>query len=142
MEIIKVFRTSNDVLFDKKIEIDELEKELKESELYKRLEQAKNELALIEKAREEEHNSIINYMIENNIKKIEEHGFRLSLKNNGRDSVKVLNLEEIPEEFLRIKKEADKKALLDYYRTTGVVVQGTEIERSEKYALELRNVNV
>jgi phage host-nuclease inhibitor protein Gam len=64
---------------------------------------------------------------------------RISLKmpglsmylTDGRESVVVTDIEVVPEEFIRTKREVDKNAVMDAVKARGVVPTGVEVKRGE-----------
>lgn len=136
--IADILVVSADLINAKRGEILELEEELKNSPLFKKLEEAKKELTFLEKERENRKGEVIKFMLDNGLKTVSNDTFKISIKNNGRDSVVIIDETEIPEEFFRVKKEVDKSKILKEYRECGVLVQGVDIQKTEKYILDIK----
>ena len=80
-------------------------------------------------------------MLENELDKFEFGNYEFKLKKGRKSkSIEIENLELIPEEFLRIKKEADKNAIKKYVEETGVLISGTNyIEKTGEPTLEIKS---
>lgn len=48
-------------------------------------------------------------------------------------SCEVMSVEEVPEEFRRVKVEVDRAGILDHFRQTGEVVPGTAVVVGRHY---------
>jgi hypothetical protein len=48
-------------------------------------------------------------------------------------SCEVVSLEELPEEYRRVKVEADRAGILQHFRSTGEVVPGTVVTSDRRY---------
>lgn len=49
-------------------------------------------------------------------------------------SCEVVSVEEVPEEFRRVKIEVDRAGILEHFRSTGEVVPGTTVIADRRYA--------
>ena len=127
------------MIFKKQVELLDLETELKNTEIYKRVEQAKKELEELKKDSENKQNAIITAMLDRGVKQLEVNNLTVKIKNTARDRVEVLDMAQIPSEYIRIKPEVDKNGILKLYRETGVIVPGTDVVKDDKYKLEIKN---
>lgn len=139
MNEIALYQESESLIFKKQIELLDLETELKNSEIYKRVEQAKKELEELKKDSENKQNAIITAMLDRGVKQLEVNNLTVKIKNTARDRVEVLDMAQIPSEYIRIKPEVDKNGILKLYRETGVIVPGTDVVKDDKYKLEIKN---
>lgn len=64
-------------------------------------------------------NMMRNAMTTAGISKMKTSLYSFSIRES--ESLEVLDIDNIPREFLRIKKEADKKAIKDYLKTGGTI---------------------
>lgn len=55
--------------------------------------------------------------------------------SDGPERVEVDDEAQLPEAFVRTKREPNKVALLQHYKATGEIVQGTRIERSSRLTI-------
>lgn len=124
-------------LLDKELELKRLEDQLKEQDLYKRISLLKGEIEKIKKLEEEQEKSLIEIMLQENVKELENDLYKIKLINTGRESVEILNLEEIPKEFKRVKTEPNKAAIMKFYKETGAITAGTDIVKNDKYKIDI-----
>lgn len=61
-----------------------------------------------------------------NIDRVKRPIFTVAIRNNP-PSVNILDIEVIPETYIRIKKEADKRAIIDQFKATGEILPGCEM---------------
>lgn len=139
MNEIALYQESENLIFKKQVELLDLETELKNTEIYKRVEQAKKELEELKKDSENKQNAIITAMLDKGVKQLEVNNLTVKIKNTARDRVEVLDMAQIPSEYIRIKPEVDKNGILKLYRETGVIVPGTDVVKDDKYKLEIKN---
>lgn len=139
MNEIALYQESESLIFKKQVELLNLETELKNTEIYKRVEQAKKELEELKKDSENKQNAIITAMLDRGVKQLEVNNLTVKIKNTARDRVELLDLSQVPSEYLRTKIEVDKNAILRLYRETGVIVPGTDVVKDDKYKLEIKN---
>ena len=139
MNEIVLYQESESLIFKKQVELLDLETELKNTEIYKRVEQAKKELEELKKDSENKQNAIITAMLDRGVKQLEVSNLTVKIKNTARDRVEVLDMAQIPSEYIRIKPEVDKNGILKLYRETGVIVPGTDVVKDDKYKLEIKN---
>lgn len=111
------------------IEVQELEKSLRESEVYKLLEQKKAELAEYEAKEEHIKQVILDWMIDNDLKSIEFTYQKFTVKSNP-PSVKIIDEELIPAEYKneKVTVTVDKKKIKDAIQN-GWIVDGAELTR-------------
>lgn len=119
MNEIALYQESESLIFKKQVELLDLETELKNTEIYKRVEQAKKELEELKKDSENKQNAIITAMLDRGVKQLEVNNLTVKIKNTARDRVEVLDMAQIPSEYIRIKPEVDKNGILKLYRETG-----------------------
>lgn len=139
MNEIALYQESENLIFKKQVELLDLETELKNTEIYKRVEQAKKELEELKKDSENKQNAIITAMLDRGVKQLEVNNLTVKIKNTARDRVELLDLSQVPSEYLRTKIEVDKNAILRLYRETGVIVPGTDVVKDDKYKLEVKS---
>lgn len=139
MNEIALYQESESLIFKKQVELLDLETELKNTEIYKRVEQAKKELEELKKDSENKQNAIITAILDRGVKQLEVNNLTVKIKNTARDRVEVLDMAQIPSEYIRIKPEVDKNGILKLYRETGVIVPGTDVVKDDKYKLEIKN---
>ena len=139
MNEIVLYQESESLIFKKQVELLDLETELKNTEIYKRVEQAKKELEELKKDSENKQNAIITAMLDRGVKQLEVNNLTVKIKNTARDRVEVLDMAQIPSEYIRIKPEVDKNGILKLYRETGVIVPGTDVVKDDKYKLEVKS---
>lgn len=139
MNEIVLYQESEKLILKKQVELLNLETELKNSEVYKRFEQVKKELEELEKDSESKQNAIITVMLDRGIKQLEINNLAVKIKNTARDKVEVLDMAQVPNEYLRTKIEVDKNAILRLYRETGIIVPGTDVVKDDKYKLEIKS---
>lgn len=139
MNEIVLYQESESLIFKKQVELLDLETKLKNTEIYKRVEQAKKELEELKKDSENKQNAIITAMLDRGVKQLEVNNLTVKIKNTARDRVELLDLSQVPSEYLRTKIEVDKNAILRLYRETGVIVPGTDVVKDDKYKLEVKS---
>ena len=109
------------------IEVQELEKALRESEAYKLLEQKKAELAEYEVKEEHIKQVILDGMINNDLKSVEFTYQKFTVKSNP-PSVRIIDEELIPKEYKneKVTITVDKKKIKDAIQNGGIV-DGAEL---------------
>lgn len=138
MNEIVLYQESESLIFKKQVELLDLETELKNSEIYKRVEQTRRELEELKKDSENKQSAIITAMVDRGVKQLEINNLTVKIKNIARDRVEVLDMSQIPSEYIRFKPEVDKNGILKLYRETGVMIPGTDIVKEPKYKLEVK----
>lgn len=124
-------------LLDKELELKRLEEQLKEQDLYKKISLLKGEIEKIKKLEVEQEKSLIEIMLQENVKELENDLYKIKLINTGRESVEILSLKEIPKEFVRTKTEPNKVAIMKFYKETGAITAGTNIVKNDKYKIDI-----
>jgi len=74
-------------------------------------------------------------MTKTNILKVKEDIISISVQNNP-PSVEVLNIEEVPETYMRIipeQREVDKRTILEHFKATGEIVSGVDVIVNKKF---------
>jgi len=69
--------------------------------------------------------------------KVKQDVISVSVQDNP-PSVEVVDLEQIPEQYIRIipeTKEADKKAIIEHFKDTGEIVSGVNIITDKKHVV-------
>lgn len=136
-DIVAYNKTKN-LVTSKEIELLQLEEQLKETALYKKIEACKKELEDLKQSDSIQQDKIIQAMLRNNLNEIKGNGYCLKIKDTSRPSIDVIDINEVPAEFIRIKKEVDKRAILNLYQTTGVLTSGTDIMQNSKWKLTVK----
>lgn len=135
---IVAYQNGKNLVTDKQIELFHLEEQLKETEIYKKIELCKKELTELEKREQESENEIINAMLNNNLQEIKGNGYHIKIRDTSRPSVQIDDISKVPAEFIRIKKEVDKRAILNLFKNTGVLTSGTDIIQESKWKLTVK----
>lgn len=114
-------------IWNLKIDIANLERELQETEFWKSIQEKKQALQVLENIEAEQKTNIVNSMLENGLKSVEFVNQKFTLKKT-LWSLKILDEEMIPQEFKKEKVEIviDKKAIKDKI-TAGEDIAGCEI---------------
>lgn len=114
-------------IWNLKIDIANLERELQETEFRKTIQEKKQALQILENIEAEQKTNIVNSMLENGLKSVEFINQKFTLKKTPW-SLKILDEEMIPQEFKKEKVEIviDKKAIKDKI-TAGEDIAGCEI---------------
>lgn len=132
------YQNRKDLVTMKQFELLHLEDELKKTEIYKKIEECKKELAELEKREEQAQDNIINAMLNNNLQEIKGNGYHVKIRDTSRPSVEIEDINKVPAEFIRIKKEVDKRAILNLFKNTGVLTSGTDIIQESKWKLTVK----
>ena len=69
--------------------------------------------------------------------KVKQDVISVSVQDNP-PSVEVVDLEQIPEQYIRIipeTKEADKKAITEHFKATGEIIPGTDLTLNRKHVV-------
>lgn len=74
-------------------------------------------------------------MSESGILRVKAPTFAITL-SDGPESVEVVDEAAIPEEFLRVKREPNKAAILESYKRDGECVAGTRVVRNKRLAIK------
>lgn len=124
--------------------IEELKTKIAESEDFKMIKQLESELQELREDKKCLLDLIQENMINKELKEHIEQGIKFKLKKReGSLSVDVTNLEEIPKEYIRIKKEADKKAIQKAIKEDGELVPGAELKKGPTtYTLDVEIVEI
>lgn len=118
-------------------EINIMEEKLRALELYQDLEFKKKELNAKKDRRQVQIDLVLEYMCKNEIKKIQWKGYDISVKNRKSIETVLEDIELVPQEYLRIKKELDKKKASDFYKSTGVMLDGIDFVHKDNVSLEI-----
>lgn len=122
----------------KKGELENLRLQLSNYPLYQMIKKLENEIAEHEKKMEIEENTIINYMLNNNLKEVEHRGMIYKIRDVSRPSVEVEDINSVPFTFRRVKEEVDKNLVLKIYKESGVLIPGTNVIQIPKYKLDIK----
>lgn len=136
-----LIQISNEINF-KKGELEKLKIELAKLPIYQRINQLELEISEHEEKVKSEEQLIINYMLENDLKEIENMGLTYKVKDTSRPSVEVEDISLVPAEYIRIKKEVDKISVLKEYKETGVILPGINVIQEPKYKLDVRTKRI
>ncbi|MGL5714383.1 MAG: siphovirus Gp157 family protein [Paraclostridium sp.] len=117
---------------------DRWEKFCKTNPIYLELKSLEKEVAAAEQMVEAEKENIMAAMFNSNLKEMKFENLIFKLKDTSRPSVEIEDLKEIPKEFVRTKVEADKVAIMKYYKETGVLIPGTNIVKNPKWSLDVK----
>lgn len=143
LEVVKHV-SNGDLINTYKAKLEEAEKTwnafIQDHPLYEDVKQLKDMIAGLERQKEKEEEFIIEIMKFNKITEMEENGYKIKLKDTSRPSVEVEDIEKVPPEYIRLKKEVDKKEILKAYNETGILIQGTDVVVNPKYKLEIKSV--
>lgn len=104
------------------LEVEKAEKALQQTEEWKLLEEKKKELAQYTTMEENAKDSILNWMLANNLKVLEFSNQRFTVKNNP-PSVKIIDEEVIPAEYKveKVTISVDKKKIKDAIQNGWIV---------------------
>jgi len=78
---------------------------------------------------------LLNAMVDVNLRKVKRDVVTISILDNP-PSVEVIELESIPEQYIRIipeQREADKKAIIEHFKETGEIISGVDIVLDKKH---------
>ncbi|MGL5685998.1 MAG: siphovirus Gp157 family protein [Vagococcus fluvialis] len=117
---------------------DQWEKFCQTNPIYLELKALEKEVAAAEQMVEAEKENIMAAMFNSNLKEMKFENLTFKLKDTSRPSVEIEDLKEIPKEFVRVKVEADKVAIMKYYKETGVLIPGTNIVQNPKWSLDVK----
>ncbi|MGL5243864.1 MAG: siphovirus Gp157 family protein [Sarcina sp.] len=117
---------------------DQWEKFCQTNQIYLELKALEKEVAAAEQMVEAEKENIMAAMFDSNLKEMKFENLTFKLKDTSRPSVEIEDLKEIPKEFVRTKVEADKEAIMKYYKETGVLIPGTNIVQNPKWSLDVK----
>lgn len=135
---LMLIQNNNLQLLDKELELNKLEQELKESELSKKIAALKTEIYQLQQAKEKQEQDFIKQMLQNGITDFTKDGYKVKITNTARDRVEVVDQSLVPNEFIRIKKEVDKTAIMKLYKDTGVLTEGTDIVKDDKWKITIK----
>lgn len=135
---IVAYNNAKNLVTSKEIELLHLEEQLKETALYKQIEICKKELEDLKQRDLLQQDKIIQAMLQNNLKEIKGNGYCLKIKDTSRPSIDVIDINEVPAEFIRFKKEVDKRAILKLYTETGVLTSGTNVVQDPKWKITIK----
>ena len=133
-----ILKGIDDRLIELKSQLAITNDKLQENELFQKKLEIEKEIAAFEERADRNKEAIITYMLENNSDKIEVSKRVLTLQNYGKASVEVVNIDEVPAEFIRIKKEVDKREVQKLVNETGVVVPGVNIIKNDSWKLKIK----
>ena len=80
---------------------------------------------------------LLTEMTSTNIAKVKEDVISVSVQNSP-PSCEVIELEQIPEQYIRVipeQHEADKKAIIEHFKTTGEIINGVDLIRDKKHVV-------
>ncbi|MGL5191078.1 MAG: siphovirus Gp157 family protein [Cetobacterium sp.] len=117
---------------------DKWEKFCQTNPIYLELKALEKEVAAAEQMVEAEKENIMAAMFNSNLREMKFENLTFKLKDTSRPSVEIEDLKEIPKEFIRTKVEADKVAIMKYYKETGVLIPGTNIVQNPKWSLDVK----
>lgn len=100
------------------------------------------EIALVqaEKEMSKEEAHIIDQMMAFGVSEITKDGVKYSIRNMAREKVVIEDESLVPAEYLRVKKEVDKKAIMALYKECGVLVEGIDIQKEDSFKLTIKAV--
>ncbi|MGL5723027.1 siphovirus Gp157 family protein, partial [Cetobacterium sp.] len=101
---------------------DRWEKFCQTNPIYLELKALEKEVEAAEQIVEAEKENIMAAMFNSNLREMKFENLIFKLKDTSRPSVEIEDLKEIPKEFIRTKVEADKVAIMKYYKETGVLI--------------------
>lgn len=129
-----------DAINQKKKELLEVEKQLHELELYQTYLQLKDEVEKAEMQLNDEEERVIALLLDNKLDKVVVNGYEYKLKDTSRESVLIEDENAVPADLFRIKKEVDKKAILNLYKNTKIITSGVRIVKNPNYKLVVKRV--
>lgn len=129
-----------DIINQKKKELDIVYEELLKVELYQRYLQLKEEIEVAEKNLVAEEDRVIDFLRSQKLNEIVVNDYEYKLKDTSRPSVQIENESLVPKEFLRVKTEVDKNAILNLYKEAGVLTPGTNIVKNPKFKLTVKKL--
>lgn len=129
--------------WDMERKIEELEedlaKELAKSETYKKLQKLKGILDIKKKEVDITKTLVRDYMLNNDIEKIEWMNKVLTVNNRQTVVAEVENINEIPEEFIRTTRELNKVEAKRYMKETGgVMIPGVRYVVNDNFSLSIK----
>lgn len=129
-----------DIINQKKKELDIVYEELLKVELYQRYLQLKEEIEVAEKNLVAEEDRVIDFLRSQKLNEIVVNDYEYKLKDTSRPSVYIEDESLVPKEFLRVKTEVDKNAILNLYKEAGVLTPGTNIVKNPKFKLTVKKL--
>jgi len=98
------------------------------------------EKKVLEKNLEEIKHVLLDKMQSHDIKTIRANNATVSVRS-GRECVDIVDAAQIPEEYIRVKKEVDKRAIMKFYTETGIIVPGVKIKQGKNTVSIKENEN-
>jgi len=102
------------------------------AELEREARMVANELAKLDASKAAIRNIITQTMVDRGIKKVDTGYCTVSL-SQGRESMKVADIDQVTDEFARMKREGDRTKAMAHLRETGVVPSGFDFHRGDPY---------
>ncbi|MGL4998077.1 MAG: hypothetical protein ACRC5T_03840, partial [Cetobacterium sp.] len=115
--------------------------ELENTDLYKVVKDLEIEIKERKKIVLEQLAKIEKLMIFNDKKVINFGTIKITLKCNKSSEVAILDASSVPEQYIRVKSEIDKRMALKDLRD-GLYIEGLELRDTENYKLNIENVDV
>lgn len=131
---------TSDNEFSLSCEIADLEKKVEQLATVKKLKEKKQQLKQIQEARKQQEEMLIAHMRDTCMDELQFNGMKVKLSKRSSVETIVEDIEAVPQEFKRVKVEADKVALKKLYTETGVLVPGVEFKHKENYSLKISEV--
>ncbi|MGL5745768.1 MAG: siphovirus Gp157 family protein [Cetobacterium sp.] len=135
-EIIAKTENVNDL----RMRLLEKQAELAKSTLMLEIRELERNLLQAEKAMSKEEADIIEQMLGFGVTEITKDGVKYSIRNTAREKVVIEDESLVPEEYLRVKKEVDKKAIMAMYKECGVLIEGTDVQKEDAFKLFIKAV--
>lgn len=124
------------------LELAKLKSEYENTLEYQMYLHKKNEYEEMQRQREELEEATIQAMLKSGIDRVETKKYRATIKNVARDKVEVIDINDVPQEYIRVKKEVDKIAVMKQYRENGIFIQGIDIVKEDKFKLEIKEIKI
>jgi hypothetical protein len=112
-------------------EIEELKEQVNELELVKLLKQKEEQLREVRRQIIQEEKTVLEWMKSKNIKSLEINEYKFKIRTLKTVETVVENLDLVPEEFLRVRKDVDKVKAKKLYLETGVLTPGLDFVHNE-----------
>lgn len=129
-----------DLINQKKKELQAVYNQLASTELYQKYLQLKDEVEKAEMKLEDEEERVIRLLLDNKLDKVVVNGYEYKVKDTSRESVLIEDENAVPADLFRIKKEVDKKAILNLYKNTKIITSGVRIVKNPNYKLVVKRV--
>lgn len=119
-------------------EIEDLEDRLKHLALYQDLQFKKMQLKARQDLRKVSEDLVLEYMMKNDIKKVEWHDKVIEVQNRKSVETEVEFFSQIPEEYIRTTKVLNKIEAKRMYAETGVLIPGVKFIHKDNYSLKIK----